>query len=99
MAENNEISTNSGEVSRIGSMVLGKLPRFTGKGSVRSFSKTVDKRAALEKWSDSHKADIVRYLCIDAAEVFVDSNPDLEDCSYQDLCDRLAERFKPKLNV
>lgn len=83
----------------ISSVVLGKLPKFSGKGSIRSFLKTIDKRGTLENWSDADKANIVRYLCVDSAEVFIDSNPDLEECSYTDLCDRLAERFKIKFST
>lgn len=83
----------------IGSAVLGKLPKFSGKGSVRSFLKTIDKRATLENWSDTEKANIVRYLCTESAEVFIDSNPDLEECNYTDLCNRLVERFKVKFST
>ena len=83
----------------IGTLVLGKLPKFDGKGSVTSFIKTVDKRRALEQWSKDNKADVLRYLCTGAAEIFIDSNPELEQFDYEELCDSLKARFKTRLTA
>ena len=87
------------EDKAIGSVVLGKLPKFDGKGSITSFIKTINKRGLLEQWTDDNKADVVRYLCTGAAEVFIDSNPEMEDCDYKELCDSLKERFKARLST
>lgn len=77
--------------------VLGKLPKFDGRSSIKKFLKNIDKRSSLESWDDAKKANIVKYLCTDIAEGFIDSHPELENCSYKDLCTELNNRFKLKI--
>lgn len=76
---------------------LGKLPRFDGRTSIRQFLNQINKRAKLEQWDDERKAELIRYLCTDLAESFLDSNPELEECSLEVLCERLNARFQPKI--
>ena len=78
--------------------VLGKLPKFDGRTSVKKFLKSIEKRSQLEKWEEPDKARIVQYLCVDLAEAFIDSNPELENASFTDLSDRLLARFGPKIS-
>ena len=91
--------SEDGEDKPISSTVLGKLPRFDGNGNITSFIKTINKRGTLEQWTDDNKADVLRYLCSGAAEVFIDSNPELEECDFKELCDSLKNRFKTKLTT
>ena len=92
-------SDNSKEILSIGNSVLGKLPKYTGKSSAKQFLKGIDKRGKLEKWNDNDKAIIVRYLCAELAESFLDANPNCEDLSYEDLCERLKAWFDPQIGV
>lgn len=77
---------------------LGKLPKFDGKGNVKRFLKGIEKRGKLENWTDSNKLTIVQYLCIDLAEAYVDSIPDLDNLTYKEFTDALKSRFEPKLS-
>ena len=82
----------------IGVAVLGKLPRFDGRSSVKKFIKSIEKRSLLENWDEESRARIMRYLCTDLAEAFIDSNPELETASFTDLCENLNARFGPKIS-
>lgn len=82
----------------IGIAVLGKLPKFDGRSSVKKFIKSIEKRSLLESWTDEVKARIVRYLCTDLAEAFIDSNPELELANFDELCEHLNTRFGPKIS-
>lgn len=77
---------------------LGKLPKYDGRGNVRQFLKTIEKRSKLEKWDDDYKATIVRYLCVDLAEAYLDACPESEELSYGELIKTLKERFDTKLS-
>lgn len=92
------MTDDSNSQSAIGVSVLGKLPRFNGKTSIVQFLKTISKRSKLEKWKDDDQASIIRYLCTDNAEAFLDANPELSDCSLKDLTEGLLDRFKPKIS-
>ena len=83
----------------IESSILGKLPRFNGKTSVKQFIKSIDKRGKLEKWDDDEKASVLKYLCTGFAETYIDSHPDIDDLDYDDLCENLVNRFTPKLKT
>ena len=78
--------------------VLGKLPKFDGRSSVKKFLKAVEKRSQLEKWSNEDKARIVIYLCTDLAEAYIDSHPEVEHATYAELCILLTHRFQPKIS-
>ena len=92
-------SDNSKAILSIGTSVLGKLPKYTGKSSAKPFLRGIDKRGQLEKWNNNDKTIIVRYLCAELAESFLDANPDCEDLSYEDLCERLKAWFDPQIGV
>lgn len=77
---------------------LGKLPKFDGKGNVRRFLKDVNKRGKIEKWSDEQKCDIVKYLCVENAEAFLNAHPETDDLDYDELCERLENRFARKIS-
>ena len=83
----------------IDSSVLGKLPRFDGKSNVKQFIKSVNKRGILEKWSDEEKASVIAYLCTGFAETFIDSQPNIDETDYDDICELLIGRFTPKLST
>lgn len=85
--------------SGVDSSILGKLPRFDGKTSIKKFLKSINKRSNLEKWTEDEKTAVVKYLCTGFAETYIDSHPGLEDCSYDELCDQLITRFTPKLTT
>ena len=78
--------------------VLGKLPKYDGRTSITKFLKQIDKRGKLENWNDDRKALIIRYLCTDIAEAFIDSRPELEDSTFPELCEALKNRFKLKIS-
>ena len=91
-------SEGTGSSQNMSSIIgLGKLPRYNGRTSVRIFIKTIKKRAKLEAWSDNQTAEIVKYLCTDLAEAYLDSHSELDDANFNTLCEHLNERFKPKI--
>ena len=77
--------------------VLEKLPKFDGRSSIKKFLKSIYKRSTLESCDDERKAAIVRNLCTDMAEAFIDSHPELENSSYKELCVELNKIFKSKI--
>ena len=88
----------SGEANTMASIMgLGKLPKYNGRTSIRVFIKTIKKRAKLESWNDDQTAQIMRYLCTDLAEAYLDSHTELDDVSLEDLCRNLNDRFKQKV--
>lgn len=80
-----------------GIALLG-IPKFDGKGSIKKFLKTIDKRGRIERWTRRDKCRIIRCLCTDAAESFLDVNPQLANASYDLLCQKLIGRFDFKLS-
>ena len=78
--------------------IVGKLPRFNGKTPINSFLKLIQKRAHLEGWNEDKQASIIRYLCADVAEAFLDSKPELETSTLDELVLALRTRFKIKLS-
>lgn len=91
----NEVSSNNNVPFSISG--LGKLPKFNGRGNIKQFIKNIDKRAKLEHWNEDYKSSIIKYLCVDIAEAYLDSYPDIDDQNYDEVCDILKARFEPKL--
>ena len=78
--------------------IVGKLPKFTGKTPINAFLKQISKRAHLEGWSDDKQASIIRYLCAEVAEAFLDSKPELETSTLEELVLALRQRFKTRIS-
>jgi hypothetical protein len=93
--ERNGGERNGGDRITPFSSVLGKLDSYDGKGDIKRFLKQLKVRASLENWSEKHRVEILKYLCIGNAEAFVESQPDLEECSFEQLSKALIHRFKP----
>lgn len=95
MPDNEPASTNS---SNLAISVLGRLPKFDGRGSVRQFLKNIQKRAQLEGWSETQKATVTKYLCTDLAEAYLDAHEEIDALPYKELSEKLLERFEPKIS-
>ena len=89
-------STNSDRV-HIGS-VLGRLNKYDWKTSCKRFIKSIIKRQLLEQWDEEQTAEVILYLCVDIAESFSDTNPELEECSLEILTEKLNNRFDCKVS-
>jgi len=73
--------------------VLGKLSKYSGSGHLGTFLKAFEKRATLEKWTEEDKAALLRLLCTDSAEIYIDSLADSQSLGYNEICQALKERF------
>ena len=79
-------------------MGLGKLPKYNGEGSVRKFIREINKRSKIEKWNDTQKVEILKYLCTGGAESYLTTNPELDNYDYDELCKALLDRFEKTVN-
>ena len=78
--------------------VLGKIGKFDGKTPVTKFLNSFEKRAAIEKWSSDDKVNLLKLLFTGAAEVYVDSLPNLNELNYSQLKDALKTRFSRQIS-
>ena len=72
---------------------LGKLPKFNGKGNLKSFLREIEKRSKIEGWDDDQKAEILKFSCVGNAEAYLAAHPETDELNYTDLCNKLTERF------
>ena len=87
-----------GSAKELGLAVLGKLPKYDGRSDIQQFIKLVNKRSLVEGWTDEQKAIVIKYLCSDLAEAFLDANPELNALGYPQLCESLTARFALKIS-
>lgn len=76
------------------SNILGRLKPFNGKTSLKSFLNQFNIRARLENWSEENKVNILRCLCIDSAQTYLNSHPDVDNLDFNELVSFLEKRFK-----
>ena len=81
--------------------VLGRLTKFHGNGTTNlsSFIKSFEKRANLERWTEEDKCNLIRLLCADSAEVFLESLPNIDTLTYDQIKQSLKERYAPKITT
>lgn len=51
----------------------------------------------MENWREELKVNILRCLCIDSAQTYLNSHPETEDFNFDELVKFLAKRFEMKV--
>ncbi|KAL7642339.1 UNVERIFIED_CONTAM: hypothetical protein RMT77_006900 [Armadillidium vulgare] len=76
------------------SSIVGRLKSFDGKSNFKSFINQFNVRARLESWDEDSKVNILRCLCVDTAQTYLNTNPEIEELKYDELVAFLAKRFQ-----
>lgn len=76
------------------SSILGRLKPFNGKVSLKNFLNQFNTRAKLENWNEESKVNILKCLCVDSAQTYLNSHPEINDLNFNELVSFLEKRFK-----
>ena len=91
MAEENAQSLNF-------SSIVGKLKSYNGKTNFRSFLNQFNTRAKLENWDDVNKVNILKCLCIETAQIYINTHPEIDELNFDELVSFLRKRFQVNIS-
>lgn len=86
MESSSEGTANSNSNSLVSfSGILGKVSKFNGRSNIKRFLKDFNSRSKIEGWNDDLKAEILKCLCTESAGSFLESRPELENASFDEI--------------
>src|ERR1044072_9090837 len=80
------------------SNIVGKLRSFNGKSNFKNFIIQFKLRSKLENWGEDIKVNILRCLCIDSAQTYLNAHPETEEFNFDELVAFLSKRFVIKIS-
>src|ERR1700755_1770736 len=80
------------------SNIVGKLRSFNGKNNFKNFINQFNMRSKLENWGEDIKVNILRCLCIDSAQTYLNAYPETEEFNFDELVAFLSKRFDIKIS-
>ena len=97
MAEAGEVQNENFNMPNF-SNIVGKLKFFNGKSNFKSFLNQFNTRAKLEGWREEVKVNILKCLCIDSAQTYLNSHPETEEFDFDELVEFLTKRYEIKVS-